>query len=227
MRSGQADATRPADAAARRGVAEALAMGAGLVLFGATIHGSGGFRLAAFAGLSLAALCLARALAATGTVAAGLGLHRPPGRGAATAWDGLGLLAGGALAVWYRAAMVLPVLPLCLRPFAAVAVLIGTVEELVYRGALQGRLRPLGAPGAVVLTAALHTAYKWAVFAFPPDPALTVDLGLLTVSTFAGGLLLGALRERAGSVWPCLFAHAVFDLLVYGDSATVPWWVWR
>ncbi len=226
MRSGQTDSTMPADAAARRGVAETLAMGAGLVLFGATVHGSGGFRLIALAGLSLAALCLARALAARGVLVARLGLCRPRGRWAA-GWGGLGLLAGGALAVCYRAAMVLPVLPLRLRPFAAVAVLIGSVEELVYRGAIQGRLRPLGAVGAVVLAAALHTAYKWAVFAFPPDPALTVDLGLLTVSTFAGGLFLGALRERAGSVWPCLLAHAAFDLLVYGDSATVPWWVWR
>lgn len=246
MPSGRVDSTRPpaaaaptsrpgrvagpvpaeASAAARHAVAETAGLAAGLVLFGATVHGSGWLRLVASAGLILAAVCLARALTATGPVAATLGLLRPRGLGAA-GWVGLGLLVGSALAAWYRVAMVLPILPLCLRPFALVAVLIGAAEEVVYRGVIQERLRPLGAAGAAVLAAALHTAYKGALFAFPPDAAMPVDLGLLTVGTFVGGALLGALREQAGNLWPCLLAHAAFDLMVYGDSATVPWWVWR
>jgi hypothetical protein len=29
------------------------------------------------------------------------------------------------------------------------------------------------------------------------------------------------------SVLPALTAHVLFDILVYGDWAQLPWWVWR
>ena len=61
-------------------------------------------------------------------------------------------------------------------------------EELVYRGYMQGRLRVLGPLPAVALAALGHTAYKCALFALPGRMA-QVDIGILAVWTFLGGLL--------------------------------------
>jgi membrane protease YdiL (CAAX protease family) len=134
---------------------------------------------------------------------------------------------GTLLALWYRTHLGTGILPLGLKPFAGVALLIGAAEELVYRGYAQGRLRAVGPVAAVLVAAGLHTAYKGALFAFPPAPELRFDLVTVTAFTFAAGALFGVARERAGSVWPSLVAHAAFDLLVCGDAARAPWWVWH
>jgi membrane protease YdiL (CAAX protease family) len=116
-------------------------------------------------------------------------------------------------------------LPTTLTLFAPVAALVGATEEVVYRGYMQGRLRALGPLPAVALAALGHTAYKCALFALP-GRLVGIDFGILAACTFLGGLLFGALRERAGSVLPPLVAHACFDILVYGELAHAPWWVW-
>jgi len=78
---------------------------------------------------------------------------------------------------------------------------------------------------AVMLAAAAHTAYKAALFAFPPE-GVVIDLEFLAVWTLIGGVVFGALRELSGSVLPPLAAHVVFDIVVYGGSVQAPWWVW-
>jgi membrane protease YdiL (CAAX protease family) len=57
---------------------------------------------------------------------------------------------------------------------------------------------------------------------------------------FAGGLVLGWLRHRTGSLWPCIWLHALFngivvaeanlvsnaaDTTVRADLSFQPWWL--
>lgn len=73
-------------------------------------------------------------------------------------------------------------------------------EELVFRGAVQGFLRPLGGQTAAVTAAALFAVQHGGV------------AGMLYA--FCMGLVLGWLRERSGSVLPCILLHSVNNLLV-------------
>ncbi|MEA3367740.1 MAG: hypothetical protein U9R68_06475, partial [Planctomycetota bacterium] len=78
---------------------------------------------------------------------------------------------------------------------------------------------------AVVLAAGAHTAYKAALFVWPPA-GIEIDYGFLILWTLAGGVAFGALRAWAGTVWPAVAAHVAFDIVAYGDAAEAPWWVW-
>ena len=112
-----------------------------------------------------------------------------------------------------------------LQPFALAACGIGAAEEVLYRGWMQGRLRVLGRPAAVLIAAAAHTAYKTALFALPPSP-VRVDFLSLVAFTFTVGALVGLSRELSRSIYPAVAAHVAFDLMVYGAAAQAPWWVW-
>ena len=85
------------------------------------------------------------------------------------------------------------------------------------------RLASVAVP--VLLAAAAHTAYKTALFVWPPG-FMEVDYGFLVTWTLVGGVAFGALRTVAGTVWPAVAAHVAFDLVAYGDAAQAPWWVW-
>ncbi len=205
------------------GLGEVLAAGAGMVLFALFIHKAGPVRAVAWAGLGLAAVVLVRSLARAKAPAAVLGLAQP---GRSARGVGVGVLAGLVLGFWYRHYLGEPVLSQGFGGFALVAGLIGGTEEFVYRGWMQGRARPFGAVGAVVLAAAMHTAYKTALFAAPP-PGAETDLVFLAVVTLLGGTLFGAMREMPGGLWAPLAAHVTFDLVVYAELAEAPWWVWH
>ena len=138
----------------------------------------------------------------------------------------LSAAAGGLLAVAWRATCDVPTVPLSLTRFAAVAALIGATEELLFRGVVQGRLRSLSPATAVLAAALLHTAYKLSLFA-TPAPGELVNLRVLLTCTLAGGVAFGAVRQVSGSVWPCVAAHAAFDILGYGDCTAAPTWVWN
>jgi hypothetical protein len=75
------------------------------------------------------------------------------------------------------------------------------------------------------LAAGAHTAYKTALFVWPPG-YMEVDYGFLVTWTLVGGAAFGALRAACGTVWPAVAAHMAFDLVAYGDAAEAPWWVW-
>ena len=137
----------------------------------------------------------------------------------------LGILIGIALALLYRWGYDLHMQPAGLGRFALIGALIGATEEVLFRGYIQGRLRGLGPLLALALAALCHTAYKSALFLFPPFP-LQINFAFFGGSTFMGGLIFGAMREHTGSVIPPLAAHASFDIMVYGDYAGAPWWVW-
>jgi len=108
---------------------------------------------------------------------------------------------------------------------ALVAPLVGAVEELVFRGYMQGLMRPLGRSFSIVFAALAHTGYKVLVILSLSGP-LQFDYSFLVYWTIAGGLLFGILRELSGSTFPPVIAHAVFDILLYGGMAAAPLWVW-
>jgi membrane protease YdiL (CAAX protease family) len=215
-------AARPA---LRRPVAEAGAVSAGLVLFALTAHSGLPWVLAGAAGLGAAAVAIGLTLRDT----VGRSPRRPLAASAAQArrltWLAIGLLFGGGFGVTYRVVWRLPPLPAGLEAFVLVACLVGATEELVYRGYVQGRLRVLGWPAAIVLAAIAHTAYKTALFVLPASP-VDIDFAFLATWTLAGGIVFGLLREFSRSILPPAAAHAAFDLVVYGAMTQAPWWVW-
>lgn len=139
----------------------------------------------------------------------------------------VGVAFGLGAAIWHRYALDLSLWPRAgIEPFVIVACLIGATEEIVYRGWILGRARPLGSAAAVLIAALAHTAYKTALFAFPSE-AVSIDLAQIALVTFLGGIALGVLRVASGSLIPPLLAHAAFDFAVYGAVAAAPWWVWN
>jgi membrane protease YdiL (CAAX protease family) len=130
-----------------------------------------------------------------------------------------------ACAVYYRHYLrVDGLLPTRLAGFAVLAAAIGGAEEVAYRGYVQGSLRHLGATVSIIGAALAHTAYKVALFVFPPAH-LNVDLVWLGLYTFAGGLVLGGTRQWSRGIAAPLACHVVFDVIVYGDRTTIPPWV--
>lgn len=137
--------------------------------------------------------------------------------------------AGIVVAVLYRTFLGTSPLPAALTWFAVPAAGIGATEEILWRGWMQGSLAAtLGPWRAAMVSAGAHAAYKSALFAFPPAnvvghrPEVILGIGVLT---FCFGVALGGFRAREGSVIPPILAHAVFDVLVYGDQPAAPWWV--
>jgi membrane protease YdiL (CAAX protease family) len=135
------------------------------------------------------------------------------------------VLLGIILGVLARHRFDLPLVPEGLSMVALVAPLVGVVEELIFRGYMQGLVRPLGRSFSIVFAASAHTGYKVLVILSLSGP-FHFDYAFLVCWTITGGLLFGILRELSGSTFPPLFAHAVFDILLYGGMASAPVWVW-
>ena len=207
----------------RRPVLEAAAASAGMVLFALFVRSGLPLVVMAAVGLVVTAVAVAHAFRAEPTPAAILGFL--PFSRKVVAYVAVGCALGAALGVIFRIVREMGPLPSGLGRFVFVAVLIGAAEEVLYRGYIQGRLRRLGWVVAVPLAAAAHTAYKVSLFALPPE-GVTIDLEFLAVWTLIGGALFGALRQLSGSVLPPLAAHVLFDIVVYGEHAQAPWWVW-
>jgi sodium transport system permease protein len=76
----------------------------------------------------------------------------------------------------------------------ALALVPAVAEELLFRGVLQGALRPrFGTTAAVIATAIAFGLYHGSIYRFAP-------------AAF-GGLLLGFVRAASGSLWPALAFH--------------------
>jgi membrane protease YdiL (CAAX protease family) len=127
------------------------------------------------------------------------------------------------LAAYSRNEASLSLLPRNLLHFTPVAVCIGILEEIMFRGWLFSHLSKWKPWIAVLATATAHAGYKSVLFLSPylPYEVNSWDLFLVTFET---GIFLGLTRLFSGSVWPALIAHAVFDLLIYGDQP-IPWWI--
>jgi membrane protease YdiL (CAAX protease family) len=132
-------------------------------------------------------------------------------------------------AIGYRRQLFFEALPSALSWFALPAMAIGAIEEIVWRGWLQGSLaKSLPPAGAISIAALLHAAYKTALFVFPPTGAAVRSPGSLLLIgglTFGVGALLGCIRHREGTIAGPMGFHILFDLLVYGQMEKAPWWV--
>ncbi len=135
------------------------------------------------------------------------------------------LILGLGLGWLTRSTFDLSPLPASVTHFAFVAPLIGATEELIFRGFIQGYLRPIGRIFSVVYASTVHTCYKLLVILSLSLP-LQFDFIFLVIWTFVGGLAFGALREGARSSIPPVIAHALFDIVLYGGYAIAPAWVW-
>ena len=137
----------------------------------------------------------------------------------------LSILLSVALAAWYRISEQMTLFPFSIHWFVLLSVLIGATEELIFRGVLQGEASRWHATGAVYLSALAFGGYKALLFILPA-PENETNVFNLFIITFLAGILLGYARKNSGSIWPCLVAHGIFDLLVYMETAKPPWWVW-
>jgi len=89
--------------------------------------------------------------------------------------------------------------------------LIGPVEELLFRGLIQNYVRPaLGAVGAVVWTSLLFAAIH--LPAYFTDTVETAALSLVVV--FALSLVLGAVYERYRNVVLVMAVHGVYNAVL-------------
>ncbi len=135
------------------------------------------------------------------------------------------VLLGVLLGILTRNRFELTLIPAGFTGVVFVAPLVGAVEELIFRGYIQGHLRPVGKIFSIVYASTVHTCYKLLVILTLAIP-LQFDFFFLIFWTFIGGLLFGTLRELSESSVPPVIAHAVFDIVLYGGLATVPVWVW-
>jgi membrane protease YdiL (CAAX protease family) len=140
---------------------------------------------------------------------------------------GLAILA----AMAYRWGLGEQYVPTSLHWFAVVAMGIGATEELLWRGWMQGTwTKTFGSTVAVLAAAGSHAAYKTALFVFPPEGIARQSSGsllFLAAVTFGFGAVLGLIRLRQGTIAAPVVFHVLFDLLVYGQCASAPWWVWQ
>ncbi len=137
----------------------------------------------------------------------------------------IGIAMGIMLVVMYRWHLGISLFPASLHLFVITAALIGCVEELVFRGFLQEYARSINGPFSILFSTLSHTGYKFCLFL---SPAVTADInvGFLVFWTFLAGILFGTVRHLSKSLLPSLSAHAFFDILVYAEFVTAPWWVW-
>ena len=116
-------------------------------------------------------------------------------------------------------------LPVKIIWFALPAMAIGSVEELIFRGYIQQKLRNVGTVVSIVGGSAMHTFYKCFIFIVLP-PIHPTDFFWLSIWTFCIGCVLGVLKEYSANTQVPIAGHATFDLIVYGDGMVDSWWVW-
>ena len=138
----------------------------------------------------------------------------------------LAVCVGCGLAIAVRHNFDMRLLPRRFTYVALLAPIIGIMEELVFRGYLQGHFRPNGRLFSMIVATAGHTIYKYIVIAALPEPVV-FNFRFLILWTFLGGFLFSILRELSRSIYPSALAHACFDIMLYGAFASLPVWTWH
>ena len=136
-----------------------------------------------------------------------------------------GFSAGIVITVMYRRHLEISFFPKSIHLFVISAAFIGALEELVFRGFLQEYVKSINGPFSVIFSTLSHTGYKCCLF-LPPVITANTDVGFLAIWTFVIGILFGTMRHLSKSLLPTLSAHVLFDILVYAEFVTAPWWVW-
>ena len=194
----------------------------GILIFAAFIHRPFPLLLLAIAGITLTGAAIAYSIRGQ-AIAEAFALdhfHRK-----VLLFCLLAIPIGALLGMLTRNTFDVSLFPVRITFVALVAPMVGAFEELIFRGYIQGHLRPIGRYFSVVYASAVHTSYKLLVILTLSLP-LQFDFFFLVCWTFLGGLLFGSLREFSQSTLPAMMAHAVFDVVVYGGLATIPVWVW-
>ncbi|MFV8376882.1 CPBP family intramembrane glutamic endopeptidase [Flavobacterium sp. GSP11] len=137
----------------------------------------------------------------------------------------IGLELGIIAAIYYRENLGIPILPSVIRPFVLVAVSVAAIEELVFRGFIQGQISELNTDFAVVFAAFAHASYKACLF-LSPVAVHQQNIVSFFIWSFAAYILLGFLKHYSKSIVPVIITHAIFDLIVYAEVLQAPWWVW-
>jgi membrane protease YdiL (CAAX protease family) len=137
----------------------------------------------------------------------------------------LSLFASLVLSMLYRNSLDLPIIPLYVEIYAILFVIIGFAEEIVFRGIVQGASSQWNGVGSIIIGSGSHAGYKSLLFVLADQP-IDSTIPTLFLVTFIAGLFLGFTRYKTNSLWPCLLAHGLFDLWVYAEQSTAPWWVW-
>ncbi|MCK5065799.1 MAG: CPBP family intramembrane metalloprotease [Bacteroidales bacterium] len=194
----------------------------GILLFAGFIHQPFPYLLLAIGGLAGAGVVIAYSIRAV-SVPEAFGVDRLHRK--VLLYSLPALVLGAILGIATRNSFDVSLFPVRITGVALVAPLVGAVEELIFRGYIQGHLHPIGRIFSVVYASTIHTCYKLLVILTLSIP-LQFDFFFLVFWTFVGGLLFGALRELSGSAVPPVIAHAVFDVVLYGGLATIPVWVW-
>jgi len=137
----------------------------------------------------------------------------------------IALILGIVLGIVTRNRFDLTLIPKTLTRIAIIAPLVGMVEEFVFRGVIQGHVRPAGRVFAILFAASGHTLYKLFVI-FSLSDHSGFNFQILAFWTLIVGILLGIFRELSRSVIPPAVGHACFDIILYGGFITAPFWVW-
>lgn len=202
---------------------DALGITFALMAFAWFIPYSFPWQVIAFAALIAAAFLMGRNIKTLSAVKKIIGPDISSIRAAGFAVFGT---AGGlVLALFYRNYLDIRLFPDSFQSFALIAVLVGGMEELVYRGLIQNLVKPATGVFSILFSSLSHTGYKCFLF-LSPVITETVDLSFLFCWTFGIGLVFGTFRHFSKSIWIPLSAHMTFDIMVYGELAQAPWWVW-
>lgn len=194
----------------------------GILVFAAFVHHKQALFFLAIGGLALSALMIALSIRNMSILKA-FGIDRLSRKILLYCLPALilGLLMG----IFTRNSADLSLFPARITHVAIIAPLVGAMEELIFRGYIQGQLRPMGRGLSIISTSLGHSAYKMLVILSLSLP-LQFDIFFLVIWTFIGGGLFGLLREQSGSAIPPIIAHALFDIILYGGLVTSPVWVW-
>lgn len=204
-------------------LAGAILCSLGLVVFSFFIQSKFPVRLIAFASLSMSAFIIGKNLRSISDIKKITGEYVS---GKITLLYLItGIAIGILLAVIYRRHLGISLFPASLHLIVIIAALIGCVEEMVFRGFLQEYTRTINGPFSILFSTLSHTGYKCCLF-LSPSVTTDINVGFLALWTFLAGILFGTIRHLTKSLLPSLSAHALFDILVYAEFMTAPWWVW-
>jgi membrane protease YdiL (CAAX protease family) len=195
----------------------------GMLVFSTFASRSGGHFVLALGGLTVAVLSMTTGIHSLAHIPTVFGLGKLNRYSPYFLIISIGV--GMLLGMVYRDSLAAGFLPVRLTEFTVLASLIGATEELLFRGYLQTNIRSMGIFWSVLLAALAHTAYKFMLF-YSFDPGIDINLSGLAFWTLLGGIFFGVIREYSKSTLFPILAHVAFDIVVYGDRAIAPWWVW-
>ena len=204
-------------------LAESLICVIGIIIFAVFSHGKILPFIISFAGLITAGIIINRNIRTIRDFKSLFGFNKMSG--AVIVYLFIAIVFGILIAVVYRNHQHNFILPGRLTYFAIPAMLIGSTEELVFRGFIQSHTRHISVIFSVIFATVAHAAYKCSFF-LVHQSGYEMDIMFLMKWTILGGIVFGIIKEYSNNIVPPLAGHAVFDLLVYGDSIDTPWWIW-